>query len=258
MKRLYLIFSFIISFSIFSYSQGTAGSNAKFEYRKLVDMQTAGVLEKGYVAVTSNVMPYGIFAFSMEVGVFENLSFGISYGAENVIGVGDMIGYKYPGVNIKYRLINESKSMPALAIGFNSQGTGKFYKDLNRYDFKSDGFFLAASKNFSFLGYLSLHGEVNYTLEKEEGEKDINLKIGIEKTIGEMVSLVVEYDFAVNDNGTYSLGDGKGYLNAGLHVSLGKGFTFGIDLRDMLQNKKVKLGSAERGIYFEYITPVFN
>ncbi len=254
MKRIILLGLILASFA---FAQGTAGSSAKFEYRRLVDMQTAGVLERGYVAVSSNVMPYGIVAFAMEVGVFENLSFGISYGAENVIGVGNIIGYKYPGVILKFRLIDEDETLPALTLGFNSQGSGKYHDDLHRFDYKSDGFFLAASKNFAFLGYLSLHGEMNYSLEGSDRDKNLNFKFGVEKTIGKAVSLVVEYDMAINDNGTYSLGDGKGYLNAGVHVSLGKGFTFGIDLRDLLQNKKVEVNSAERGIFFEYIAPVF-
>ncbi len=254
MKRFAIFFLVVTSFLS---AQGTAGSNAKFEYRKLIDMQTAGVLERGYVAVSSNLMPYGIMSFTMETGVFENLSFGISYGAENLIGVGDVIGYKYPGVMLKFRIIDEDETVPAFTVGFNSQGSGRYYKDLHRYDYKSDGFFLAASKNFAFFGYLSLHGEINYSLEGDGDDKNVNLKIGVEKTVGKMISLVVEYDFAVNDNGTYSLGDGKGYLNAGLHVSLGKGFTFGVDMRNLLLNKKIETGSAERGVYFEYIAPVF-
>ncbi len=255
MKRIAIIF--LVALTSLAFAQGTAGSSAKFEYRKLIDMQTAGVLERGYVSVSSNLMPYGIMTFAMEVGVFENLSFGISYGAENMIGVGDVIGYEYPGVNIKFRIIDEDNSLPAFTVGFNSQGYGKYYKDLHRYDYKSDGFFLAASKNFAFLGYLSLHGELNYSLEDNDDDKNVNLKIGVEKTIGKIVSLVVEYDFAINDNGTYSLGDGKGYLNAGVHVSLGKGFTLGVDMRNLLMNKKIEMGTAERGVYFEYIAPVF-
>ena len=38
-----------------SFAQGSAGTNAKFEYRSLIDMQTAGILEKGYVGVGMDV-----------------------------------------------------------------------------------------------------------------------------------------------------------------------------------------------------------
>ena len=81
--QLLLIFSFGIS-NVFS--QGSSGKDAKFEYRSLVDLPTAGVLEKGFVGVTIDVLPAGVVVSKMEVGVFDNFSFGISYGGNNIIG----------------------------------------------------------------------------------------------------------------------------------------------------------------------------
>ncbi len=250
-----LIFSFVVTLPLFA--QGTAGTSAKYEYRKLIDMQSAGILEKGFVAVTSHELPYGVVDMGIEVGVFENLSFGLSYGGENIIGDSKINWYSWPGINIKYRLINESESVPAIAFGFDSQGRGREDKDLNRFDYKSDGLFVAASKNFNFLGYLSVHGEINYSVKNKDGDKSPNLKIGVEKTIGKNVSFLAEYDFALNDNGELSFGAGKGYLNFGLRASLGKGLTLGVDLRNMLENKKINSAVAERGIYLEYISPIF-
>lgn len=39
----------------FTTAQGTSGTDAKFEYRTLVDLPTAGILEKGYVGVLMDV-----------------------------------------------------------------------------------------------------------------------------------------------------------------------------------------------------------
>ncbi len=250
-----LILSLIITIPLFA--QGTAGTSAKYEYRKLIDMQSAGILEKGYVAVTTHELPYGVVDMGLEVGVFENLSFGISYGGENIIGDSSINWYGWPGINIKYRLINESESAPAIAIGFDSQGRGREDKELNRFDYKSDGLFVAASKNFNFLGYLSIHGEVNYSVKNNDGDKNPNLKVGLEKTIGKSVSFLAEYDFALNDNGELSFGAGKGYLNFGFRASLGKGLTVGLDMRNMLENKKLNSAVAERGVYLEYVSPIF-
>jgi hypothetical protein len=75
-------------------AQGTAGTNAKFEYRSLVDLPTAGVLEKGYVGVSMDMMPLGVLVSKIEVGVFDNFSFGISYGGSNIIGTGEIDWYK--------------------------------------------------------------------------------------------------------------------------------------------------------------------
>lgn len=240
------------------FAQGSAGKNAKFEYRSLVDMPTAGVLEKGFVGVSLDALPHGVVVTKMEVGVFDNFSFGISYGASNLIGTGEPGWYELPGINVRMRLMNETEATPALTLGFDSQGKGRYDDIVNdRFEIKSPGFFAAASKNFEFLGYLSVHGVVNYSLERDDGDKDLNLQLGVEKTIGGKISLVGEWNFAVNDNDSNALGEGEGYINVGLRWSVGDGFTLGVDLRDLLSNKKVNTFKADRGIFVEYIKAVF-
>lgn len=253
MKTLFRIAIILFAFTIFIKGQGTAGEDAKFEYRSLIDMPSAGILEKGFVGVSVDVLPLGVVISKIEVGVFENFSFGISYGGANIIGTGVVDWYKLPGVNARVRLLNETASQPALALGFDSQGKGTYLSGLDRFEIKSPGFYAAVSKNFEFLGYLSLHGIVNYTLEREDGDKDLNFGIGIEKTIGGAVSLVVEYDFATNDNTANAIGEGNGYLNMGVRWSAGEGFTIGLDLRDMLNNKKINSNKADRAIFVEFI-----
>lgn len=238
-------------------SQGTSGTDAKFEYRSLIDVQTAGILEKGYAGVTLDVMPLGVVISKIEVGVYNNFSFGISYGGSNIIGQGKIDWYKLPAVNIRLRIVNETESYPAITLGFDSQGKGTYDRNLERYQIKSPGFFAAASKNFEFFGYLSLHGVVNYSLEREDNDKDLNLAFGFEKTLGNKISIVGEYDFAVNDNTGRALGEGNGYLNLGLRWSVEDGFTLGINLRDLLDNKKFTSSKADRGIFVEYVKSIF-
>jgi hypothetical protein len=256
MKKLLLFFNFILISSTVMFAQGTAGSGAKFEYRYLIDMPTAGILKKGFVGVTSDVLPQGVLIERLEVGVFDNISFGISYGGADIIGAGTPQWYKYPGVNIRFRAVNESMAFPALTFGFDSQGKGVYFDSTSRYAIKSPGFFAAASKNFSFLGYLSLHGTVNYSLESKDGEDFIDLSVGAEKTIGQNVSLIGEYDFAFNDNAD-KYGAGNGYLNVGIRWSIGEGFTLGFDLRDLLDNKKWSPSTADRALRIEYIKSIF-
>jgi len=243
--------------SVFCYSQGTAGTNAKYEYRSLIDLPSAGILEKGVVGVGLDVLPTGVVISKIEVGAFDNFSFGISYGAGNLIGSGNPEWYSYPGVNVRVRVLDEKDGIPAISLGFDSQGKGAYFKDLKRYEIKSPGFYAAVAKNFNFLGYLSLHGVVNYSLERSDNDKDLNLGIGLEKTIGGQISLVVEYDFAINDNDSTSIGDGSGYLNAGVRWSVGDGFTIGFDFRNLLDNKKFNSYRADRAIFVEYIRAIF-
>ncbi|HEY7750699.1 MAG TPA: hypothetical protein VH917_00285 [Ignavibacteriaceae bacterium] len=238
------------------FAQGTAGDKAKYEYRYLIDMPTAGILNKGFVGVNTELLAGGVMILSLEAGIFENVSIGISYGGSNLIGSGDVDWYNLPGVQLRARLLNETVLIPAITLGFDSQGKGAYDDSLNRYQIKSPGFFGAVSKNFEFLGYFSLHGTVNYSLEQDDGENFINLKFGAEKTLGSSFSIIAEYDMSLNDNsGDY--GGNKGYLNMGIRWAIGAGFTFGFDLRDLLSNKSWSTNSADRSIKIEYLQSIF-
>jgi len=269
-----LKYCFLNIFVIFStiFAQGSAGSEASVEYSSLIDMPAAGVLKKGNVGTSFYLMPEGVVIGKIEVGVFNGFSFGITYGAANFIGVGSPDWYKLPGVNVKIKLLNETETLPAFTLGFDSQGKGRYYEklseysplkegikefDVNRFKIKSPGFFIASAKNFQFIGFLTLHGCISYSLEKGDDDKDLNLLVGAEKTLGSELSLIAEFDFSMNDNGKYSFGDGEGYFNAGIRWSPGDGFTIGFDLRDLFSNKKLNPGAADRALKVEFIKPIF-
>jgi hypothetical protein len=256
MKYLLLIITYSLIITNLSLQQGTAGEKAKYEYNYLIDMPVAGVLEKGFVGVAADIMRSGVVIAYLDVGVFENLSFGISYGGANIIGTGAIDWYKWPAINVRARILNETTTFPALTLGFDSQGKGEYFDDQNRYAIKSPGFFAAASKNFAIWGFLAMHATGNYSLENNDGDNYVNFMVGLEKTVGSQVSLILEYNFALNDNNG-DFGSGKGYLNAGLRWSVGSGFTIEFDLRDILQNSSINTSSADRAIRIEYIQAIF-
>ena len=107
MKKVLAVLIFLIFSSVIS-AQGTSGSNAKFEYRNLIDLPTAGILEKGFAGLSMDIMPGGVVIPKLEVGVLDGFSFGISYGGSNIIGSGKIEMYKLPGINIRARIIDES------------------------------------------------------------------------------------------------------------------------------------------------------
>lgn len=253
-KSALILFLFL---PIIIFAQGTGGANAKYEYRSLIDLPTAGILQKGFTGVSLDVMPDGVVVSKIEVGVFDGFSFGISYGGSNIIGSGNIQWYKLPGINLRTRILDESQTLPAITIGFDSQGKGNYNRDLDRYQIKSPGFFAAAAKNFEFFGYLSLHGVISYSLERNDGDKDLDMGIGFEKTVGGRISVVGEYDFGINDNTSGSFGKGNGYLNMGVRWSLGDGLTLGVNLRDLLDNKRINSNRADRGIFVEYVKSLF-
>lgn len=236
------------------FAQGTAGEKAKYEYRQLIDMPTAGIMERGSVGLTTELLPFGTLIAKVEAGIFDNISIGLSYGGSNIVGSGKPDWYPFPpGVNFRFRVMDETVLIPALTLGFDTQGKGQYFKDEKRFGIKAPGIFAAASKNFAMLGYLSLHGTVNYSvLEDKDGDNFVNLIIGAEKTLGSSFSFLIEYNFAFNDNSTNEFGDGKGYLNLGVRWSVAPGVTAGFDLRDLLENKKWNPTSADRALVIEF------
>ncbi len=254
MKNLSFIFLILLSFVNLSFAQGTAGDKAKYEYRNLIDMPTAGIMDRGVVGVNTELLPFGTVIAKVEAGIFDNISIGLSYGGSNIIGSGDPDWYPFPpGVNFRFRLMDETILTPSITLGFDTQGKGEYFNDQKRFAIKAPGIFAAASKNFALLGYLSLHGTVNYSpLENKDGDNFVNLMFGAEKTLGSAFSVLLEYNLALNDNSTDIYGEGKGYLNFGVRWSIADGVTVGFDLRDLLENRKWNANSADRALMIEF------
>jgi hypothetical protein len=232
--------------------QGSAGTKSTIEPRYLVDIPTAGMLAKGSYALDVDFYQEGGVLLSFTVGVFNRLSLGLSYGGSRLIGSDDPSMNRLPGVNVKVRLLEESIMLPALALGFDSQGRDGYLKDLSRYVIKSPGFYAALSKNYALLGFFSIHGGVNYSLERADGDRDINVFAGVEKTVGPAISLVAEYNLGVNDSHGEAIGKGRGYLNGGVRWSLGSGLTLGVNLKDLIKNGR-DVTVANRTVRLEYV-----
>jgi hypothetical protein len=157
-----------------------------------------------------------------------------------------------PGVNVKLRLFDESQLIPAIALGFDSQGKEPYLEGIDRYTIKSPGFYAVASQNYAMIGNLSLHGGINYSTERNDGDKDLNAFLGAEKSLGPSVSILAEYDFATNDDHDRAIGKGRGYLNFGLRWSWGKGLIVGFDLKNITKNHdNVSVGN--RTLQIEYV-----
>jgi hypothetical protein len=233
------------------FGQGSAGTEGGNEPRYLVEMPTAGMLAKSTLGLDIDFFQEGGVLVGLNIGLFNRFSLGVSYGGSGLIGSDEAVMNPAPGVNAKLRIIEENSVLPALALGFDSQGREGYMNDLDRYRIKSPGFYVAGSKNYSLLGFFSIHGGVNYSLEGDE--KKPNFFIGIEKTVGSVISLVAEYNSALNDAGDDAVAKGRGYLNLGFRWAVGGGLTLGVDLKDLLDNAgTVTIGN--RGVRLEYIT----
>ena len=234
-----------------AYAQGSAGSGGKLEPRYLVDIPTAGMLARGSFALDIDFYQEGGVLLGLSAGILDRLSFGVSYGGTKLIGADSPVMNQVPGVNLKIRLIEENVDLPAVAIGFDSQGKDGYLKEFDRYRIKSPGVYAVASKNYLLAGFFSIHGGVNYSFEGSDSDRDPNVFMGIEKTLGPVVSLTLEYNFATNDSDHRAISRGYGYVNAGIRWSVGAGLTLGVNLKDLTKNGG-DLKVANRTVHLEY------
>jgi len=236
-----------------SHAQGTAGAEAKLEPRYLIDVPTAGIIPHGAVALDLDFYQNGGLLGGVSLGAWDRLVIGISYGGGGLIGTDAPAWNKSLGFAIKLRILNETEFVPAIAIGFDSQGKELFVDRLNRYTIKSMGFYAVASKNYEAWGDLSFHGGINYSLERDDGDDAPNVFLGVDKSLGPVADIIAEYNLASNDSKHDALGRGRGYLDLGIRASVGGGLTIGFNLKDILKNQQdVSVGT--RTVKIEYVT----
>ncbi|MDP6852466.1 MAG: hypothetical protein QF472_00795 [Candidatus Marinimicrobia bacterium] len=236
----------------------------------LVSIPTAGTLPRGSFTLESLLTKSGGVTPRLSVGFTDNFSFGVSFGMQNLIGDNKpAVNKTTPEVQIKYRVFDESQTMPALVYGLDTQGRGIYHetdsillsgefdslRTINRYDQKAWGMYMVMSKNWNLFGNLGLHLGFNKSLsENDDGDNDLNVFFGIDKELNRTFSLLVEYDSALNDN-DYDLdeitfGRGKGYLNAGLRWAFNANLMVEINFNDINQNTSAKYTNREIKVMF--------
>jgi hypothetical protein len=210
------------------------------ELLQLVNQPTAGVLKKGQYAFELRTFGHGGLNAGIALGLFHRFSFGFSYGADGLIGYDDPTWNRFPGVTVKFRLIEESMVMPAVTLGFDMQGRGTWYDDNDRYLFKAPGFYGAVSRNFvGPVGNFGIHGGVNYNAVEAENESSVDFWVGADLAFNEMISLIGEFDFALDDleeTDPERFGEGYGYLNLGARLSLMQSLAIDILFLDIYSN----------------------
>lgn len=257
MKKIKAIAAIVISMTILVtnvYAQGAAGNSASFETQKIVDMPTAGMITKGNYSVNTNIFTPGGIALDFSAGLFKNFSMGVAFSGTGIIGRDDMSFQKIPGFNFKFRFIDEQKSVPAIAFGFNSQGRGAWMQGAERFETMSPGFFLAASKNFVWsLGDVAAHFGINYSVEPSSANKAVNFYIGAEQSIASNFAINMEFNFNQDEKKNDVL-SARGTLNTSFRYSITKGVTLELELRDLLQNRKnTGGGQLERRLNLEIV-----
>jgi hypothetical protein len=209
---------------------------------KLVDFPTAGTLPRASFDVELDAYSEGGILGYINIGLHNRFMLGISYGGERILGDGNVEWHERPDYLVKVRLVDESITFPAIAVGFESQGTGIYNDSLERYQFKAPGFYLVLSKGYRTLSWVSgVHAGINLnTIENsKDNDDDISFYAGFDITFNRNLSLVGEYQAALNDDGGNSLyGRGRGYLNMGAIWTFSDRMQLGAIFKDLLDNSR--------------------
>jgi hypothetical protein len=231
---------------------GSAGTNYTYETQNIVNMPTAGIIQKNSQLFSLNFAGKSSLMLSAEFAPFSNASLGISFGGTGILGNETIKFQKYPGIFAKYRLLNEKKYLPAIAIGFNSQGQGNYIEAIDGYHILSPGFYLAFSKAFKWeYGFYAMHLGTNYSLEPKSEDKSVNVYFGFEHTFSERASFNFEYDFNTPRNNGFFIS--KGMTNIGIRYSIEKNSTLELKLADIFGTR----GEMIRLLKIEFVGFLF-
>jgi len=223
--------------------------------RFVIDTPTAGLLPRAGLDVNLRAFGNGGLLGSINVGISEDFMFGISYGGINVLGSGVVNWHQNPGVNARYRLLEEMQDRPSITVGFDSQGYGAFIDSTRRYENKSPGFFAVLSKSYDLFERFDAHVGVNFSLETADGDQDPNFFLSSSLAFNGNFELLGEYDVALNDNVDDSINSGKGFLNIGVRLNIRNVVYIESFVKDVLENRK-NIANANREVkitYFQFI-----
>ena len=259
MKKYFIILSVSLSIVL-------SQSEQPYPPINLITIPTAGTMPRGFFSFENTFMKEGAILPKFSIGITDNFMIGISFGISNFIGDGNMKKDRsYPEVQVKYRVFDETDKMPAILMGIDTQGRGKFLNEhssisLNRYEQKSYGLYFVISRNWNALGNFGFHFGLNKNLtDSDDNDDDINIFLGFDKEINKSFAIYGEYNFSRDDD-QYNDGlediiyrEGNGYLNAGLRWSATNNIMLEVNANDISKNNKNSnsINRELKVIYFE-------
>lgn len=134
---------------------------AEWKYREVevIDTPTADVVDHYGYHVSFRFGKEGALQTKTLFGIFPRLNLGFGFDGERVIGTEDARLNK-PTLNVKFRMFDGHKALPALALGFDGQGY-YFNKRLDEYEQREKGLYLVATKEILVQGLnLNIGGNI--------------------------------------------------------------------------------------------------
>lgn len=219
---------------------GSLLANKEF---RTVTCPTASILDKGEYSFSTKFYGESSIRIGSNIGLFDRLNIGFCYGSEEFVGNKEAKFYDHVDFKAKFQILKETMSIPALTLGFDTEGHGKWYESIKRYRIKSPGAYLVIGKHDVFLKGNSIQIGMNRSFETKDEDDDFSGFITYAQGIGEDLILSLEYDLAFNDdedklpnNEIDKLGEGKGYLNFSAGWFITEDLQFKFCLYDLLDN----------------------
>ncbi len=207
------------------HGQGSAGSAALFESRAVVDMPTAGVIFTNNYALAARMAPSGNFTADMAVAPFKNLNIRVFATGQHLIS-NVPVEFELPTLHVQFRLLDETRGFPALALGISSKTNGYFSQDFLFN--QSVGGWISASKNFrGLLGAIALHGGIFGS------EHSFGSYAGFEQSLGSSLAIVGEATLVSKKDNLTKQNKMYGLCNASFRWSVVRGITLELIAHDL-------------------------
>ncbi len=179
----------------FHSAHGEAGISLKNRDINVIDIPTAEVVDHYGYNVSFRFGSEGALQTKTSFGVFPRLNLGFGLDGERVLGTEDARLNK-PTINIKFRLFDGKKNLPALALGYDGQGY-VYNRTSDEYEQREKGLYLVSTSEI-FAKDLLLHIGGNI-FDFEEGDS-VRGFAGLSYTYEQTVGLLFEYDHATEYN----------------------------------------------------------
>ena len=182
--------------------------------RQLVEAPTAGLLPSRGLGLDLRFYGSDGILGRVSVGLFNRIMAGVSFGGSDLLGNEAMDLNPRIEFSGRVRVIEEGYTIPALAVGYTSQGYGMFDDALNRYNPPSPRGFMSLPAKISscFWGTRVSTLAQTEVLKMAMAMRIFSGYVGLDAGIGKYVVMLAEYDFGLNDNADNSLGSGKGFF----------------------------------------------
>ncbi len=178
---------------------------------EIIDTPTAASVGFGSYDLSFRLYDEGSIMARLLYGIImKDLTLGISFDAENVVGSGEVKAHR-PYLYIKLPLYSGGYKLPAISVGFDEQGFGRYNDTDKHYQFNPMGFFMVMTKTDLGPGFNMGAGiNADYSITKTNKER-VKGFVNASFTLGPEVMLRTEVRDIYNWNS---------YVNAGVRYML--------------------------------------